>query len=197
MRNACVNNFDSIEKSYSNIGTNFNIINEKIINVSQSTSSIDITMQTGFAQIYDEYTTELQEIYMQKENELMQINDKYEQVLYRMLQDYGKEDNILYDELEKEKEEQLANIEKDFINAKKELKLKFKNKVEELKKNTEENKHKIINEEIVDDIKKQVIEIFTKRNENFSERRSQSSQKRKIKNFDISNVEVKEETKIK
>ena len=171
--------------------------NDKIINISQSSSMLDITMQTNFAQIYDDYTAELQEIYRQKENKLMEIDDKYEQVLYQMLEEYGDKDNILYDELLKEKEELLANIEKDFINSKKELKLKFKNKIEELKKNTEENKQKMINEEIVDDFKKQVNDIFIRKEENLTERKCQSNYKRKIKNFDTNKIDIKEAMKIK
>ena len=171
--------------------------NDKIINISQSTSLVDISMQNTYTKIYDDYTTELKEIYMQKENKLMQINDKYEQVLYKMLQEYGKEDNILYDELLKEKEEQLENLEKDFINSKKELKLKFQNKVEELKRNAEENKQKIIDKELLDEVKNQIIEVFVKRNENLSERRNQSNYNKKNKYFDTYNGEIKEIEKIK
>ena len=171
--------------------------NDKIINISQSTSLVDMSMQNTYTKIYDDYTTELKEIYMQKENKLMQINDKYEQVLYKMLQEYGKEDNILYDELLKEKEEQLENLEKDFINSKKELKLKFQNKVEELKRNTEENKQKIIDKELLDEVKNQIIEVFVKRNENLSERRNQSNHNKKNKYFDTYNGEIKEIEKIK
>ena len=171
--------------------------NDKIINISQSTSLVDMSMQNTYTKIYDDYTTELKEIYMQKENKLMQINDKYEQVLYKMLQEYGKEDNILYDELLKEKEEQLENLEKDFINSKKELKLKFQNKVEELKRNTEENKQKIIDKELLGEVKNQIIEVFVKRNENLSERRNQSNHNKKNKYFDTYNGEIKEIEKIK
>ena len=108
--------------------------NEDINNLSNSISLIDMEMESSYAKIHENYAKELQEIYKEKETKLRETNKKYDFALYKMFKTYGHENNIIYDEMMKDKVEQILEVEQEFNAKKNQIKNNFNTKMEENKK---------------------------------------------------------------
>ena len=145
--------------------------NEDINNLSNKISLIDMEMESSFAKIHENYAKELQDIYTEKELKLKETNKKYDYALYKMLKTYGDENNIIYDEMKKDKEEQISEIEQDFNIKKNKIKNNLNLKIEEIKKIYEKKRQEqdISNSNILKEIKKKIYNILyeeNKKNEN-------------------------------
>ena len=132
--------------------------NDEITNLSNSISQIDMEMETSYAKVHENYAKELQEIYKVKEMRLRETNKKYDFALYKMFKTYGNENNIIYDEMMKDKVEQILEVEQEFNVKKAQIKNNFNIKIEEIKKKYEkmrkdqENKNCKLIKEIKDKI---------------------------------------------
>ena len=132
--------------------------NDEITNLSNSISQIDMEMETSYAKVHENYAKELQEIYKVKEMKLRETNKKYDFALYKMFKTYGNENNIIYDEMMKDKVEQILEVEQEFNVKKAQIKNNFNIKIEEIKKKYEkmrkdqENKNCKLIKEIKDKI---------------------------------------------
>ena len=108
--------------------------NEDITNLSNSISLIDMEMESSYAKIHENFAKELQDIYKEKETKLRETNKKYDFALYKMFKTYGHENNIIYDEMMKDKVEQILEVEQEFNAKKNQIKNNFNTKMEENKK---------------------------------------------------------------
>ena len=145
--------------------------NEDVSNLSNKISLIDMEMESSFAKIHENYAKDLQDIYIEKELKLREINKKYDYALYKMLKTYGDENNIIYDEMKKDKEEQIFEIEQDFNAKKNKIKNNLNLKIDEVKKLYEKKRQEqdISNSNILKEIKKKIYNILyeeNKKNEN-------------------------------
>ena len=129
-------------------------------------------MESSYAQVHENYAKELQNIYKEKEKKLIETNNKYDFALYKMLKTYGDENNIIYDEMMKDKIEQISEVEKEFNVKKSQIKNNFNNKIEEIKKIYEKKRkdQETKNEDMIKEIKKKIYLILyedeNKKNEN-------------------------------
>jgi len=147
--------------------------NEDITNLSNNISLIDMEMESSYAKIHENYAKELQEIYKDKEVKLIETNNKYDFALYKMFKTYGTENNIIYDEMLKDKNEQISEIEQEFNTKKNQIKNNFNTKIEEIKKiyDTKRKEQEITNSKMIKEIKKKIYDILyedkdNKKNEN-------------------------------
>ena len=163
--------------------------NDRLKNLNNSTKGNCI--QTLIKKVHEEYASKLYEIYNIKEKELIKIKNLYGQELYKLSlkKDDEKEQEQEQDQ-EKNKEEliqkrdkEISEIEDKFILKKKELKDKFKNRIEEINKSNDVERQKALNKELVEEIKKKLIKIFNdkkflnKKGINFSLRDYKNSMK--------------------
>ena len=135
---------------------------EDIYNLSNNISLIDMEMETSYAKAHETYAKELQEIYKEKETKLRETNKKYDFALYKMFKTYGQENNIIYDEMMKDKMEQISEVEQEFNAKKNQIKNNFNTKIEEIKKTYDKKRkeQEIINSKIIKDIKKKIYDIL-------------------------------------
>ena len=145
--------------------------NEDISNLSNSISLIDMEMESSYAKIHENYAKELQEIYKEKETKLRETNKKYDFALYKMFKTYGHENNIIYDEMMKDKVEQILEVEQEFNAKKNQIKNNFNTKMDEIKKNYEKkrNEQEMKNAKTIKEIKNKIFAILyddIKKNDN-------------------------------
>ena len=136
--------------------------NEDICNLSNNISLIDMEMESSFAKIHENYSKELQDLYKEKEIKLRDTNKKYDYALYKMFKTYGHENNIIYDEMMKDKEEQISEVEQEFNAKKYQIKNNLNLKIEEVKKIYEKKRQEqeISNSNMVKEIKKKIFDIL-------------------------------------
>ena len=142
--------------------------NEDINNLSNKISLIDTEMETAFAKEHENYSKNLEMIYKEKENKLRETYKKYDFALYKMFKTYGEKNNIIYDEMMKDKVEQILEIEQEFNNKKNKLKNTLNVKIEDVKKLYEKKRQEqeIINKKYINDIKKKLYNILYDKNDN-------------------------------
>ena len=136
--------------------------NDDICNLSNNISLIDMEMESSFAKIHENYSKELQDLYKEKEIKLRETNKKYDYALYKMFKTYGHENNIIYDEMMKDKEEQISEVEQEFNAKKNQIKNNLNLKIEEVKKVYEKKRQEqeISNSNMVKEIKKKIFDIL-------------------------------------
>ena len=108
--------------------------NEDITNLSNKICLIDIEMETAFAKEHENFAKNLEIIYKEKEKKLRETYKKYDFALYKMFKTYGQKNNVIYDEMMKDKVDQILEIEQEFNNKKNKLKNNLSEKIEEIKK---------------------------------------------------------------
>ena len=142
--------------------------NEDINNLSNKISLIDIEMESAFAQEHENYSKNLETIYKEKETKLKETYKKYDFALYKMFKTYGEKNNIIYDEMMKDKVEQILEIEQEFNNKKNKLKNNLNEKIEEVKKSYEKKRQEqeIFNKKYINDIKKKIYNLLYDKNDN-------------------------------
>lgn len=136
--------------------------NEDITTLSNNISLIDIEMESTYAKIHENYANELQNIYKEKEMKLIETNNKYDFALFKMFKTYGHENNIIYDEMMKDKVEQILEIEQEFNAKKLQIKNNFNNKIEEIKKIYEKKRkeQENSNANLIKEMKKKIYLIL-------------------------------------
>lgn len=163
--------------------------NDRLKNLNNSTKGNCV--QTLIKKAHEEYASKLYQIYDKKEKELIKIKTIYGQELYKLSlkkddekEQEQEEDKIKKnDELIKKRDKEISEVENKFIEKKSELKDKFKNRMEEIKKSNDIERQKMLNKELVDEIKKKLIKIFNdkkflnKKGINFSLRDYKNSMK--------------------
>ena len=140
--------------------------NEEITNISNKISLIDIEMESEFAKEHENYSKNLEIIYKEKEKKLRETYKKYDFALYKMFKTYGQKNNVIYDEMMKDKVDQILEIEQEFNNKKNKTKNNFNEKIEYIKKIYEKKRQEqdIINKELISDIKKKLYNILYDKN---------------------------------
>ena len=140
--------------------------NEEITNISNKISLIDIEMESEFAKEHDNYSKNLEIIYKEKEKKLRETYKKYDFALYKMFKTYGQKNNVIYDEMMKDKVDQILEIEQEFNNKKNKTKNNFNEKIEDIKKIYEKKRQEQdnINKELINDIKKKLYNILYDKN---------------------------------
>ena len=145
--------------------------NEDITNLSNNISLIDMEMEASYGKIHENYAKELQEIYKEKETKLRETNKKYDFALYKMFKTYGHENNIIYDEMMKDKVEQILEVEQEFNAKKNQIKNNFNTKMDEIKKIYEKKRKELEekNAKTIKEIKNKIFAILyddIKKNDN-------------------------------
>ena len=125
-------------------------------------------MESAFAQEHENYSKNLETIYKEKETKLKETYKKYDFALYKMFKTYGEKNNIIYDEMMKDKVEQILEIEQEFNNKKNKLKNNLNEKIEEVKKSYEKKRQEqeIFNKKYINDIKKKIYNLLYDKNDN-------------------------------
>ena len=176
---------------------------EKLKNLNDK--NIENCTQYLIKKAHIEYTNKLLDIYDKKEKELIKIKNKYSPELYKVSlnnneeEEEDEENKKKYDELIQKREKDIMEIEKKYNEKKIELKNGFKKKMEDIKKLYDEEKQKILNKELVDEIKKKLVKIFNdkkmmnKKGINFSLRDYKNS----IKNSNIKADKLRDTTFLK
>jgi hypothetical protein len=163
--------------------------NDRLKNLNNSTKGNCV--QTLIKKAHEEYASKLYQIYDKKEKELIKIKSIYGQELYKLSlkkndekEQEEEQDKIKKsDELIKKRDKEITEVENTFNAKKTELKDKFKNRMEEIKKSNDLERQKMLNKELVDEIKKKLIKIFNdkkflnKKGINFSLRDYKNSMK--------------------
>ena len=82
--------------------------------------------------------------------------------LYKMFKTYGEKNNAIYDEMMKDKVDQILEIEQEFNIKKNKLKNNFNEKIEEIKRNYEKKREEqdILNKDLIKNIKKKLFDIL-------------------------------------
>ena len=136
--------------------------NEDISNLCNDISVIDIEMESSYAKLHLDYADNLKNLYKEKESKLLEINNKYDFALYKMFKTYGHENNKIYDDMMKDKVEQILEVEQEFNAKKNKLKNDLNIKSEEVKKifekkRKEQEKNNI---QTLEEIKKKLFNIL-------------------------------------
>ena len=165
--------------------------NDDITNISNNISLIDIDMESSFAKEHENYAQNLEIIYKEKEKKLRETYKKYDYALYKMFKTYGQKNNVIYDEMMKDKVEQILEIEQEFNNKKNKIKNIFNEKIEEIKKTYEKKRQAQdnLNKELINDIKKKLYNILY--DKNILDNKNENI----IKNKDVNNGEENKNNK--
>ena len=125
-------------------------------------------MESAFAQEHENFSKNLEMLYKEKENKLRETYKKYDFALYKMFKTYGEKNNVIYDEMMKDKVEQILEIEQEFNNKKNKLKNNLNEKIEDVKKLYEKKRQEqeIFNNKFINDIKKKIYIILYDKNDN-------------------------------
>jgi len=142
--------------------------NEDITNLSNKISLIDIEMETSFAKEHENYAKNLEIIFKEKEEKLRETYKKYDFALYKMFRTYGQKNNVIYDEMMKDKVDQILEIEQEFNNKKNKIKNNFNEKIEDIKKIYEKKRQEqdISNKISINDIKIKLYNILYDKKDN-------------------------------
>ena len=139
-----------------------NISDNEISNISNKICLSDIEMENLCASAHENYATKLSEIFEEKEKKMRETYNKYDYALYKMFKTYGENNNVIYDEMMKDKVDQIIEIEQEFNNKKNKLKIELNEKIEDIKKNIEKKRKKEDNNYInmLNDVKKNIFNIL-------------------------------------
>ena len=135
---------------------------EDIGNLSNKVSLMDTELEASLAKEHENYAKNLEIIYREKENKLKETYKKYDFALYKMFKTYGEKNNAIYDEMMKDKVDQILEIEQEFNIKKNKLKNNFNEKIEEIKRNYEKKREEqdILNKDLIKNIKKKLFDIL-------------------------------------
>ena len=135
---------------------------EDLGNLSNKVSLMDTELEASLAKEHENYEKNLEIIYREKENKLKETYKKYDFALYKMFKTYGEKNNAIYDEMMKDKVDQILEIEQEFNIKKNKLKNNFNEKIEEIKRNYEKKREEqdILNKDLIKNIKKKLFDIL-------------------------------------
>ena len=137
--------------------------NEKIANISVSFSMIDMNSESSYSKVQDEYSKELDNIYMEKIEKIKEINEKYDYDLYIFKKTYQEfDDNIVYNSIVEEKKEAINLIENEFLLKKNQAKEKYQKQINEISENTLKQRKALFESEIFEQMKKEITNILNK-----------------------------------
>ena len=139
--------------------------NDKINTLSLSFSQIDINAECSYSKAQEEYSKELDDIYNEKINKQNLINEKYDYDYYENRKKYEDDDPIL-EEILKNKEEKLKEIQDEFLKKKNDAKLHYANHMKEIKENSIQERKVLFDSSIYDVMKTKINEIIEKEVEN-------------------------------
>ena len=141
---------------------------EDIGNLSNKISLMDTELEATLAKEHENYALNLEVIYREKENKLKETYKKYDFALYKMFKTYGEKNNAIYDEMMKDKVDQILEIEQEFNIKKNKLKNNFNEKIEEIKRNYEKKREEqdIGNKDTIKNIKNKSFNILYDKNIN-------------------------------
>ena len=111
-----------------------NISDNEISNISNKICLSDIEMENLCALAHENYANKLSQIFEEKEKKMRETYNKYDYALYKMFKTYGENNNVIYDEMMKDKVDQIIEIEQEFNNKKNKLKIELNEKIEDIKK---------------------------------------------------------------
>ena len=137
--------------------------NEKIANISVSFSMVDMNSESSYSKVQDEYSKELDNIYMEKIEKIKEINEKYDYDLYIFKKTYQEfDDNIVYNSIVEEKKEAINLIENEFLLKKNQAKEKYQKQINEISDNTLKQRKALFESEIFEQMKKEITNILNK-----------------------------------
>jgi hypothetical protein len=137
--------------------------NEKIANISVSFSMVDMNSESSYSKVQDEYSKELDNIYMEKIEKIKEINEKYDYDLYIFKKTYQEfDDNIVYNSIVEEKKEAINLIENEFLLKKNQAKEKYQKQINEISENTLKQRKALFESEIFEQMKKEITNILNK-----------------------------------
>ena len=137
--------------------------NEKIANISVSFSMVDMNSESSYSKVQDEYSKELDNIYMEKIEKIKEINEKYDYDLYLFKKTYQEfDDNIVYNSIVEEKKEAINLIENEFLLKKNQAKEKYQKQINEISENTLKQRKALFESEIFEQMKKEITNILNK-----------------------------------
>ena len=141
---------------------------EDIGNLSNKISLMDTELEATLAKEHENYAKNLEVIYREKENKLNETYKKYDFALYKMFKTYGEKNNAIYDEMMKDKVDQILEIEQEFNIKKNKIKNNFNEKIEEIKRNYEKKRQEqdITNKDMIKNIKNKSFNILYDKNIN-------------------------------
>ena len=141
---------------------------EDIGNLSNKISLMDTELEATLAKEHENYAKNLEVIYREKENKLKETYKKYDFALYKMFKTYGEKNNAIYDEMMKDKVDQILEIEQEFNIKKNKIKNNFNEKIEEIKRNYEKKRQEqdIGNKDTIKNIKNKSFNILYDKNIN-------------------------------
>ena len=141
---------------------------EDIGNLSNKISLMDTELEATLAKEHENYAKNLEVIYREKENKLKETYKKYDFALYKMFKTYGEKNNAIYDEMMKDKVDQILEIEQEFNIKKNKIKNNFNEKIEEIKRNYEKKRQEqdITNKDMIKNIKNKSFNILYDKNIN-------------------------------
>ena len=141
---------------------------EDIGNLSNKISLMDTELEATLAKEHENYALNLEVIYREKENKLKETYKKYDFALYKMFKTYGEKNNAIYDEMMKDKVDQILEIEQEFNIKKNKIKNNFNEKIEEIKRNYEKKRQEqdIGNKDTIKNIKNKSFNILYDKNIN-------------------------------
>lgn len=137
--------------------------NEKIANISVSFSMIDMNSESSYSKVQESYSKELDNIYMEKIEQIKEINEKYDYDLYIFKKTYQEfDDNIVYNSIVEEKKEAINLIENEFLLKKNQAKEKYQKQINEISENTLKQRKALFESEIFEQMKKEITKILNK-----------------------------------
>ena len=137
--------------------------NEKIANISVSFSMVDMNSESSYSKVQDEYSKELDNIYMEKIEKIKEINEKYDYDLYLFKKTYQEfDDNVIYNSIVEEKKEAINSIENEFLLKKNQAKEKYQKQINEISENTLKQRKALFESEIFEQMKKEITNILNK-----------------------------------
>ena len=141
---------------------------EDIGNLSNKISLMDTELEATLAKEHENYAKNFEFIYREKENKLKETYKKYDFALYKMFKTYGEKNNAIYDEMMKDKVDQILEIEQEFNIKKNKIKNNFNEKIEEIKRNYEKKRQEqdITNKDMIKNIKNKSFNILYDKNIN-------------------------------
>ena len=108
-----------------------------------------------------QYANDLSQLYEEKEKELINIKNNYNKEIYNLTYNNGK---INEDEININREIQIKEVEKQFLEKKEKLKNEFKDKIEEIKKLYDINEQIELNKKLIAEMKNKFLKIFNDKN---------------------------------
>ena len=139
--------------------------NDKLASLSMQCSQLDIDFENSYAKIQDEYGQELDKVYVEKIKRINEINDKYDYELYQLKEycDVGDDTNVnnaVYTSVKNDKDDELEEVEEDFVMKKAHVKMNFTIKIDQIKEENLKRRQDIYKGGIFDEIKEKINQIL-------------------------------------